>query len=472
MLHSIRSRLTAWYASVLAISLVAFAAAAYLFLRHTTTERVDEYLVETARLVGDVVEVEETADGSVAPALDAVISEFHPRDVTVLVLDRASGAILGASRPSSALGIDAPLRSDTLAQAVRRAPDSTASRLTMEGREGPVRVVALPYVVRDRPIIVAAARSLAAQQRTLGEARVALASGIPLMVLLAILVGSWLAGKALDPVALMTTRAQRIGASSLDERLPVVNERDELGRMATVFNDMLARLDHAFERQRQFMADTSHELRTPVAIIRGEAELALSRNRRSPEELRASLDTVKRESERLGRVVDDLFLLARADAGEPAAPPVELYLDELAADAVRAIRAVAEAEGVRLRSESDGADLPFRGDEALLRRLVTNLLDNAVKYTPRGGTVTVSTRREKGRYVLDVADTGPGIAPEIQPHIFTRFVRDPEAARRKHGAGLGLAIARWIAARHGGRLDLTRSDSSGSTFTLALPILD
>ncbi|HEX2778021.1 MAG TPA: ATP-binding protein [Gemmatimonadaceae bacterium] len=471
MLHSIRARLTAWYASVLALTLVAFAAAAYVFLRHTTMERVDEYLVETARLVGDVVEVEETADSSVAPALDEVISEFHPRDVTVLVLDRASGEILGASRPASVLGIGAALRSDALAQAVRRASDSTASRLTVEGREGPVRVVALPYVVRDRPIIVAAARSLAAQQRTLGEAKVALASGIPLMILLAILGGSWLAGKALDPVVLMTTRAQRIGASSLDERLPVVNERDELGRMAAVFNDMLARLDDAFEQQRRFMADTSHELRTPVAIVHGEAQFALARPDRSPEELRASLDTVRRESERLGHVVDDLFLLARADAGEPAAPAVELYLDELAADAVRTIRGVAASQGVSVRSENGDGDLPFRGDEALLRRLVNNLLDNAVKYTPRGGEVTVTTRRDNGRYLLDVADTGPGIAPEIQPHIFTRFFRAPDA-REKRGAGLGLPIARWIAERHGGRLELTRSGADGSTFTVVLPVLE
>ncbi|HET9797576.1 MAG TPA: HAMP domain-containing sensor histidine kinase, partial [Gemmatimonadaceae bacterium] len=256
----------------------------------------------------------------------------------------------------------------------------------------------------------------------------------------------------------------------LHERVAVPNPRDELGRLAGVLNDLLERLDRSFEEQRRLMADASHELRTPVAIISGEAELALSRDGRSPTELRQALERVGAESARLKDIVDDLFLLARAEAGDPIMVPREVYLGEVAADSVRAVRSLAEQKRVAL-SFTGSEDLPFQGDEALLRRLFVNLLDNAIKYTPSGGDVTLSAERRNGDYLVTVADTGPGIPAEAQPHIFDRFYRSDRDRRASatSGAGLGLAIASWVAQTHGGTVSLESSTSAGSRFAVRFP---
>jgi signal transduction histidine kinase len=254
------------------------------------------------------------------------------------------------------------------------------------------------------------------------------------------------------------------------------------------------------------MADASHELRSPVAIIRGEAEVALSKARTS-EEYRESLGIALDEARRLSQIVEDLLTLARADAGEYALRPRDFYLEELAADCVRTARSMAAARAIRLSYQPDG-EMPIYADEALVRRLVMNLLDNAIKYTPEGGSVNVACTRSGGEYAVTVRDTGPGIPAEAREKIFERFFRiDPartraergsanavgadtavaaaesapqaaqtariaaaaEAPVRTAGAGLGLAIARWIAEAHHGRLTLAHTDASGSVFTVFLP---
>ena len=284
----------------------------------------------------------------------------------------------------------------------------------------------------------------------------------------------------------MSQQARRMGAATLHERLPVAAADDELGDLATTFNELLQRLDAAFEQQRRFLADASHELRTPVAILGGEAQHALARADRSPEELRAALAVMRDETRRLERIVADLFLLARGDAREQPLVPGELYLDELVADAVRAVRTLAAARDIQVECACD-AELSCRGDEPLLRRLVLNLLDNAVKYTPPGGRVVASARREGDSLVVEVSDTGPGIPPESRERIFDRFYRvrqdrGPDAVSGAMsgamsgatgtpgtGAGLGLAIARWIAEAHGGSLVLARTGAGGSTFRFTMP---
>jgi signal transduction histidine kinase len=268
----------------------------------------------------------------------------------------------------------------------------------------------------------------------------------------------------------------------LNERLPVQNARDELGYLASTFNSLLERLERSFEQQRRFMADASHELRSPVSIIRGEAEVALSQPRQ-PGEYRESLAIALDEARRLSQIVDDLFTLARADAGEYPLRPRDFYLEELASDCVRASRSIAAARGITLSYEPDG-EMPIHADEALVRRLAMNLLDNAIKYTPEGGKVNVTCQRAGGEYSLTVRDSGPGIPAEAGEKIFERFFRlDPArthsgrdnsgapetAASATAGAGLGLAIARWIAEAHHGRLTLVQSDASGSTFAAFLP---
>ncbi len=220
------------------------------------------------------------------------------------------------------------------------------------------------------------------------------------------------------------------------------------------------------------MADASHELRTPVAILRGEAEVALSQQARPVEEYRESLSVLHKEAQRLTHIVEDLFTLTRADAGQYPLQPSDFYLDELIVECVHSARTLALAKKISLAFD-DAAEAPIHADESLLRRMVLNLLDNAIKYTPEGGRVTVQCRCEHGEYALSITDTGTGIPAELRPRIFERFFRADQARSRSEsdggGAGLGLAISRWIAMAHQGRLELTRSDSTGSTFTAYLP---
>jgi signal transduction histidine kinase len=300
-------------------------------------------------------------------------------------------------------------------------------------------------------------------------------------LLIASVGGHFLARKSLAPVVAMSEKAARMGAQNLHERLPVLNPRDELGYLASTFNDLLERLTRSLEQQRRFMADASHELRSPVSIIRGEAEVALSQTR-APEEYRGSLAIALDEARRLSQIVDDLFTLARADAGQYPLRPRDFYLEELAVECVRAVRSMAAARGITLSYKPD-AEMPVHGDEALVRRLMMNLLDNAIKYTPEGGKINVACARSGSEYSLTVRDSGPGIPPEAQEKIFERFFRlDPARTQDRRelgtaetpapattGAGLGLAIARWIAEAHHGRLLLLHSDASGSTFAAFLP---
>jgi heavy metal sensor kinase len=315
-------------------------------------------------------------------------------------------------------------------------------------------------------------RSLHAQHEMLEEIRVAFAWLIALGVLLAGVGGYFLARRSLAPVAAMGAQAERIGAVNLHDRFAVRNPNDELGRLAQTFNDLLDRLDQSFERQRRFISDASHELRTPVSILCGEAEVALSQASRSPEEYRESLAVLHHEAQRLARIVEDLFTLTRADAGEYRLAHSDFYLDELVADCVRAARALAQAKNITL-SVVAANEMPVRADEDLLRRMILNLLDNAIKYTPEGGNVSVTCNPAPDGYELSVTDSGPGIPVDMQSRIFERFFRVDRARSRSGrdgGAGLGLAIASWIAEAHLGRIDLVRSDATGSTFTVRVPV--
>jgi len=472
---SIRTRLSAWYAGAFALLLSAFALASYAFLERATEQRIDEYLAETVGAVAGAMEYERVSGKDYDASAADVLEEFRMQDIAITIFDRSTNqmamANLDQRRRATPPRTHAAQRLPEMRTLLARTkPSDGTSFVTGYSDAGLVRVGVLPYRFGTRDIVIGAARSLESQETTLREARYALGIGIPLMLLVATAGGSLLARKSLAPVSAIAEQAARIGATSLHERVAVPNPRDELGRLAAVLNDLLERLDRSFGEQRRFTADASHELRTPVAIISGEAELALSRADRSPAELRDALARVRAESDRLKRIVDDLFLLARAEAGDPIMVSREVYLGEVAADSVRAVRSLAERKAVGLAFEGS-EDLPFRGDEALLRRLFVNLLDNAIKYTPAGGQVTMSAEQRNGHYMVRVADTGPGIPREAQPHIFDRFYRSDRERRASatSGAGLGLAIASWIASTHGGDVSLERSDAAGSRFIVRLP---
>jgi signal transduction histidine kinase len=289
--------------------------------------------------------------------------------------------------------------------------------------------------------------------------------GVPIVLLLAGAGGWWLASIALAPITEMAARAVRLPLSG-SEDLGQPTRRDELGQLTRAFNGLVARLRAALKAQRQFMADASHELRTPVSIIRSAAEVALSRTERSESEYRETIATTREQALRLGRLVEDMLVLARADAGGYPIHPADLDLDEIVGDCRRAVKVLAGERGVHVQADA-GLEVPIRGDADLLRRLLLNLLQNAIQHTPAGGAVTVTTEPSPDMIKLRVSDGGSGIPEPDRSRIFDRFVRLDDARSGK-GTGLGLPIAKWIAEAHGGTLVLETSGPGGSTFCATL----
>jgi signal transduction histidine kinase len=263
----------------------------------------------------------------------------------------------------------------------------------------------------------------------------------------------------------MAGRAAQISLNGVED-LGGTDRPDELGQLAGAFNCLVARLRAALHTQRQFMADASHELRTPVSVIRAAADVTLIREHRDESEYREALGIVGGQARRASRLVEDMFVLARADAGGYPLHPVDLYLDEVVAECRRAVDVLATERGVSIHSLAAG-EIPFRGDEDLLRRLVLNILQNAVQHTPTGGAVAIDIRQDAEAVKIRVTDQGPGIPPPDQRRIFDRFVQ-LDSARGGRGTGLGLPIARWIAEVHGGTLELEISGPGGSTFCASL----
>jgi heavy metal sensor kinase len=336
----------------------------------------------------------------------------------------------------------------------------------------PFRILAVNLTLDDRALRVVGAYSLGDLEGALRGLRRLFLLAIPLFIGAAAAGGYSLARRSLAPVSAMAQRAAEITATNLDERLPVGGTR-ELAGLATVVNELLDRLELAFAQQRRFVADASHELRTPTAIVRSEADVILSQVHRDEADYRASLAVIRDAARRLSRVVDDLFLLARADAGQQVLRSDPLYLEEVAEHAVRAMKTVADRKQVRLVLAGDH-ELAICGDEDLLGRLLLNLLDNAVRYSPPGEVVEVQLVRTHDRCEVRVRDQGPGIPTEAQPRVFEPFFRGDSSRAREEGdgigAGLGLAIARRIATMHGGRLELAESRPGKTEIRLELPL--
>jgi heavy metal sensor kinase len=316
--------------------------------------------------------------------------------------------------------------------------------------------------------VLVLARSVEELRETLLLVAVLLAIAVVALVLGAAGLGYWLAGRALSPVRVMAATARDISEQDLHRRIGLaLPPGDELGELAATFNSMLGRLETAFDSLQRFTADAAHELRAPLALLRTQIEVTLRRDR-TPAEYRASHRDLLAEVEQLSRTADHLLLLARADAGVLALHAEQLDLPDLLETILDRWRPLALDRGIRLESE-----LPLEGevraDPELVRRLLDNLLDNALRHTPAGGTVRLSAARGGQGWAITVEDTGPGIPPELRPHLFERFARaDPARGRETGGAGLGLSLAAAIATAHGGRVTLEEAPL-GARFVVLLP---
>ncbi len=462
-IESVRGRLTLFYVSVLAAALIIVGVLIYVLLARALYVRVDENLQAGVRIAmtslsNDLAEGQDYQDAARSTAAEQSSSQ------QMLAIYDRDGRLLAESGRDGDLEIPLPSVAaipdgEELLQTVLESDGDDRHRLAF-------RRVSMP----PSEYIVVVGADLEPMDEELEFLRGILGYIVPIALCLAGIGGSFLARQSLSPVVSMADRARKIGVENLSERLPVANPRDELGHLAETFNELLGRLEASLILQRQFMADASHELRTPVTTTRTAASVALQHPHRDESEYRETLEIVEHQAARLSRVVDDMFMLARADAGNYPVGMTPMYLDEVIDDVVRAARVVASTRNVSL----DPTTVPsaaFTGDEDLLRRMIVNLIDNAVRHAPAGSTVRVELDQTDNGYAIAIKDQGPGIPPEIRAHIFERFFRG-DAARRSSahdGAGLGLALARWIANAHGGDVVLARSSQSGSTFVISLP---
>lgn len=333
---------------------------------------------------------------------------------------------------------------------------------------GPVLVYVHPVTVDGRLVaVVAAGRALRETSRTLNSLRALLAGGL-LAAVAGALAGGWaLAGAALRPVDRLTRTARSISAGALTQRIRLRGPDDELHRLAAAFDEMLDRLEQAFERERRFTADVAHELRTPLTALRGELEVALRRPR-TTQEYRATLHSLTEEVDRLTGLVTDLLLLARADAGTEPLRPAPVDVDQLIRSVADRFTASALEQGVTLRLTGP-AGVWGTVDADRLRQALANLLDNALKHTPRGGLVEVTWAVDRG-LTIEVADTGEGIDPQHLPHIFERFYKvEGHRSRDQGGAGLGLSITKWVVEAHGGRITVASQPGAGTRVTVWIP---
>jgi len=464
----LRLRLTLWYTAVLAGLVAVFSGFVYVGLSRSLIAQVDESLrlvaTEAALDVQNQDGILRLSDPEEPTALPALLAS---RGYALRLVTETGGILDGTGE-------------------FRRLPEAPpvtgSATLTAAGEDW--RVYTVPLTGQEppgRPTFLQAAQSLAGVKATRAQLARLLAVGAAVAVGLAAAGGTGLARRALGPIDAITRQARQIGAAAAERRPDALGRRlnldlppDEVGRLAGTFDEMLARLEEAFRRERQFTSDAAHELRTPLTALKGAVDVALRRERTAAQ-YRDVLTGLGREVDRLIALSRDLLALARAEsrAVPDAEQPAEVDLSEVAASAVDRLRPLAEAKGVTLALSA--ADHPrVAGDAAQLERAVTNLIDNAVKFTPRGGRVTVTCREAAAEAVaaVEVADTGCGIPPEDLPRVFDRFYRVDRARSREGaeaGAGLGLTIARAIARRHGGDIVAESSPGRGSTFTLRLP---
>ncbi|HLH74717.1 MAG TPA: heavy metal sensor histidine kinase, partial [Chloroflexota bacterium] len=448
---------TLWYVALLTIILVVFSAFLVLNLSRNLHAELDRSLVGEAQRSMATLDVQ---DGQ--PSLNEE-TEAPGTGVAITIYDR------GGTIPMAGLRHPPFVLPATL---LAEAAQGHQLFATAQGTDGAKwRVLAMPAVDNGQIIgVLVVARTEQEVTTALDQLVLLIAVAIPLTLLLAVVGGIFLAGRALNPIARITRTAEHLGAEDLSYRLSFAHADDEVGRLAATFDRMLDRLDRAFQRQRTFTADASHELRTPLALLISQADLALERSRTAAEYRRA-LSSIRDDAQAMHRLLSDLLTLARADAHQEELDCEPLDLRDLANEVVTALDPLARSRQLTLKFDSTDS-VVVRGDQTRLAQLLVNLVDNGLKYTPAGGIVSIAVRRQGDYAHVEVTDTGVGIPPEHLPHLFERFYRvDKARSRATGGTGLGLAISRWIAETHGGTISVASEPGRGSTFTVTLPVL-
>lgn len=455
--HSLRMRLTVWYVGAMVVVLGVYAVAVYAFVSRSVSSAFDEQLRNDLFWV--VASLYQTNDG------DFMLNEpeqLDPQERLPWVQVWTTDGTTLLFRNGEALRRPVPESQAILSEGIATIATETAPMRMLTRRQ---QFEMQQGAVMDARVIIQVARSEETTREQLRELALILALGLPVAIAVAGLGGYVLARRALGAIERMTEHARTITADRLGDRLPVHNPEDEMGRLAAVFNETLARLEASFEQMRRFTADVSHELRTPLTAIRSVGEVGL-RGHRDETAYRGIIGSMLEEADRLASLVDRLLTLSRAETQRARAVLEPVDMAGLAEDAAGHLGVLAEEKGQTIVVEPDGRPAAL-GDRVALRQALINLIDNAIKFTPPGERIRIAVGGAGDDVVLDVIDSGPGVPPEARPRIFDRFYRVDGVDAG--GSGLGLSIARGAVESSGGHLTLERSSGKGSVFRITLP---
>jgi heavy metal sensor kinase len=462
--RSIRFRLIIWYAGLLTGVFLLFGIVLFQVLRGYLEHSLAQTLIRRSEQIAVSLldGVDKTGERYVA---DQITARYAPENYDRFIrITRPDGGVLYASGRTTSFDPSGlhPLAVNTVhGDLVQKVVLDDGSRLLV--------TVKVFQSSEGHRFLIESGGPMAPIETILSHLFFSLLIGVPLLGLVAVGGGLFLVSRALAPVVQIARSAEHITLHNLNERLPLTNTGDELEHLSLALNRMIARLNEAFEQNRRFLADASHELRTPLAALRGEMESVVEQARTLPE-LSDRAGSVLEEVDRLAKIVDALFAISRLDAGESQQEWERFDLAPLAASTTEQMSLLAEDKGIAVACNVQGK-VSVDGDRARIKQVVVNLLDNAIKYTPPGGTINLNVHARGGNAVLEVVDTGMGIPASALPHIFERFYRvDQARSRDAGGAGLGLAIVKSICAAHGGKVEVESAEGKGSQFTVELPL--
>ncbi|MFO7769593.1 MAG: ATP-binding protein [bacterium] len=454
---SIRTFLTLWFAGTVAGILLVFALGTYALVRLNLDHRLDERLADQAAGLVNIIQGSRRSS-----SIKRDIDDVEESRILPLFQIHQDGEEFFTSRDWRHVGLDEALGPASA--------DSSWVWTSGEGRRFRVHALTDIHNRTRSSYTVTVAEDVEAAMGTLRSLEAFMVGGLIVGLLLALGGGYFLAGRVLKPVDEMAGAAEAITARNLSDRLPVRNPEDEFGRLATVFNEVLERLEGSFQQLRRFNTDVSHALRTPLTALRSTGEVRLQ-ERGGVEEHRETIGSMLEEADRLRGLVSNLLALARAESGEMVQKTEELDLSTLASEVTGSLAVLAEEKDQVLETESLAeGPLQVRVDRDGLRHALINLVDNAIRHTPEGTRIAVRTSRDRrGHAVIEVADDGPGIPAADQERVFERFHRVETDQHQHPGAGLGLAITRWLVSLNGGHVEMESVPGEGSTFRIVLP---
>ncbi|HSB08612.1 MAG TPA: ATP-binding protein [Blastocatellia bacterium] len=462
--RSLRFRLTAWYAGLLACLLVLFGASVYVGLAHYLKRTLTDSLTKEARQIGETLLVNVGVSGEEYVA-DEIKEHLAPEINGIFVrVSRADGSTLyesGLPKDGSFDPSNVTEPQSDLAQ--------TSSRVEQLPGDAELLICAVPFSSHRARFLIEVGSPLKQSESVLHGLLLTFAVGLPLVVAVAIAGGYLLMRRALAPVGEITRTAEQITSRNLSERLPEAKTGDELEALSVALNRMIARIEHSFRHINRFSADASHELRTPLTVLRGELEAMVQRPD-LPLDVRETIGSALEETERLSKIVESLLAISRLEAGEALMTRERFDLSELVTDTADQMRLLAEDRQIALKCTATGR-VEVEAEQGRVKQVVVNLVDNAIKYTGDGGKVEISVGVINGSAVLEVTDSGVGIPSEALTHVFERFYRvDKARSRQMGGAGLGLSIVKSICAAHNGCVSVESSEGKGSRFTVELPL--